>query len=549
MDDFRLLQFLDKFQALFRKLGIDYAAMRAILQLKLTMDGRRMPAIFNGGKQKKEGNQFYKSLWVYLLYGLLLQMPFLFLGDNYMFGLGIMFSVLLFFLMSSMVSDFSSVLLDVRDKNNLLARPINKKTLNTAKVIHIGYYITLLTLSFVAVPVIVSVFVQGIFFAIIFIIEVMLIALLSLTFTALAYYVILRFFSGEKLKDMISYVQIALAIFIMVGYQFFGRVFEITNLDLTYTFKWWHIILPPLWYGAPFELLLNQNNARPIILLSILAILMPILALSIYIRSMPGFESSLTKLQTDSIRKRKRKSMWTELWAKVLCSSPIERTLFGFSSMMITKERELKIKLYPLLAFSLLIPIIFFFNNFRFNSLEEIKLGSGYLQIYFALLMIPTVVHMLQYSAAYKAIWILQVAPIANRQLFYSATLKAFLVKYFLPIYFLLCVFFIWVYGWDILFDLVIVLLAAICTTVLTYKILNGGVYPFSESPQSIENTGTIKTLTTMAVIGVFAFIHLKLGEVPYGKLALTVVLLIAIPTIWRLVFLKSKRKGAVVRG
>ena len=71
MDDFTSLRVLDRFKWIFQKLHIDYEMMRKILQLKLTMDGRRMPTVFNGSKVKKEGNQFLKSLWMYGLYGVI----------------------------------------------------------------------------------------------------------------------------------------------------------------------------------------------------------------------------------------------------------------------------------------------------------------------------------------------------------------------------------------------------------------------------------------------------------------------------------------------
>lgn len=38
--------------------------------------------------------------------------------------------------------------------------------------------------------------------------------------TALIYLFILRFFNGEKVKDIINFVQIALTIVMTIGYQF-----------------------------------------------------------------------------------------------------------------------------------------------------------------------------------------------------------------------------------------------------------------------------------------------------------------------------------------
>lgn len=53
MNDFASLRVLDRFRKIFLKFDIDYDLMRRILQLKLTMDSRRLPPIFNGSKEKR----------------------------------------------------------------------------------------------------------------------------------------------------------------------------------------------------------------------------------------------------------------------------------------------------------------------------------------------------------------------------------------------------------------------------------------------------------------------------------------------------------------
>ena len=77
----------------------------------------------------------------------------------------------------------------------------------------------LLTGSFVLIPFIVSIVRHGIGFAVIFLVDVVLISCLVVVLTAFVYLFILRFFSGEKLKDMINYVQIILSLAVMIGYQ------------------------------------------------------------------------------------------------------------------------------------------------------------------------------------------------------------------------------------------------------------------------------------------------------------------------------------------
>ena len=146
MKEFRTLLFLDWFQGLFTRLGFDYRLLRRILQVKLTMDQRRVPTIFQqqGRKKGKDENRFIKSLWVYALFGLFV-IPFIVMGDQYIFQMSITFTVLIFIVMTSMISDFSVVILDIRDHTILFTKPVERKTISLAKTLHVFIYLFFLT--------------------------------------------------------------------------------------------------------------------------------------------------------------------------------------------------------------------------------------------------------------------------------------------------------------------------------------------------------------------------------------------------------------------
>ena len=115
MKDFVALKFLDRFKGLFEKMGIDYNVMRRIVQIKLIMDGRRVPTIINSSSKRKktEGdsdkNLFKTSLIIYFFIGLVF-LPFILMGKNYIFQMSFVFGFLIFLLMTTLISDFSSVL-------------------------------------------------------------------------------------------------------------------------------------------------------------------------------------------------------------------------------------------------------------------------------------------------------------------------------------------------------------------------------------------------------------------------------------------------------
>ena len=541
MRKFQTLKFLGLFKGIFERFGVDYRAMEKILMIKLTMDERRVPTIFNDTKKKKEGNQFLKSLWIYGLYGLIL-LPFILLGDNYIFQMSIVFGMTMFILMTSMISDFSSVLLDVRDKNILHTKPINGRTISAAKIVHVMIYMTFITGAFVTIPLIAGLFHHGFGFTVLFFIELLLVMLFIIVLTAMFYLFVLRFFDGERLKDMINYVQILLSVGVLVGYQILIRSFDIINFDMVFMFSWWHLFIPPLWFGATFDLALHGNYVFPVILLSVFAVVIPIISIYTYSKLMPSFERNLEKLLSDTGRVRNKKKWWDNFWVRVACRSREERMFFRFSTLMMQQEREFKLKAYPAIGMSLVFPFIFIFNELRERTLADISTGKLYLFIYFCNIMIPMVVHMLRYSGNYKGSWLLKAAPIENEADAYSGALKAFLVKLYAPAFFLVGIAFMFIFTGRIIPDLFVVFLGGVLQTLITFKLMNNETYPFSKSFEFAQDDAGIKIIIPTLITGIFALVHIISLNMSYGIYVYMVVLLISIYVGWRVIFPMRRR-------
>ena len=547
MRNFQSLKFLALFKNMFIKFGIDYEAMQKILCVKLTMDERRVPTIFNDARKRKDGNQFLKSLWIYGLYGIML-IPFIVLGDNYIFQMSIVFGMIMFILMTSMISDFSTVLLDVRDKNILQTKPISGKTIGAAKIVHVMIYMTFITGAFVTIPVLVSLFSHGVIFMLIFLAGLLFTMLFVVVLTSLLYLFVLRFFDGERLKDIINYVQILLSVGVIVGYQILIRSFEFVDLNMTYIFSWWHLFIPPIWYGAPFELLLAHNFTNYMIGFVVLAVCIPLIAFYCYARLMPSFERNLEKLMSDTRKRKKKSNRLDELWARITCRRNEERVFFRFAALMMKQEREFKLKVYPALGMSIIFPFIFIFNELRDRTLADIGTGNSFLFIYFCNLMIPNVVLMLRYSGNYKGSWLFKAAPIYQISSAYSGALKALLVKLYVPVLFLLSCVFTWIFSVRILPDLVVVLLAGIGQTLVTYKLVNDEEYPFSKSFEFTQEAGGAKMLLLSLVTGVFVVGHLIANVFEYGIYVYLVLLLAVVLIGWQMVF-PSKGSIEFARG
>ena len=543
MEDFKTLKLLDKTRFLFTKLGVDYPVMRQILHIKLLMDERKVPTFMNQAATKKDEDKKYgyiKSLWIYTLMGLLL-IPFMGFGDNYLFQMSITYAIYIFIIMTTLISEFSSVLLDVRDISILSSKPITEKTVNAAKFMHILIYLTYLTIAFTAIPLIVALVNQGVLFFLLTVVEIVLINIFVVVLTAILYIAILRFFDGEKLKDLINYVQIGLTLGLMIGYQVLIRSFELVDFNMVLEFHWWNIVLIPMWFAAPYELLLNGNQTLLPIVFSIFSIVIPLVSIWLYMKLIPTFERNLQKLLNTSKSKKEKKNWLKAFLLKLVCYTNEERAFYRFSSLMMKQEREFKLKVYPSLGFAIVIPFIFMFNN---AGMEEVDYSTsrGYLVFYFSMLVIPSAVLMLGCSAKYKAAWIYQIFPLKDYTDLKKGSLKAFLVKLYLPLYVVLSIIFCIIYGTRIIPDLLAILVASCVYTVICY-IAYGSNIPFTKPFNEINEGQSWKVFVLMFLLAFMAGVHYFVAKnVEYGSTIYLMVLLVINFTVWKIVFRRVKR-------
>lgn len=538
MKDFRTLKLLDKLEKLFTSFGVDYKIMRKILQIKLTMDSRRVPTIFSQNAKKKgkeNSNQYISSLWIYVLFGLFLVI-FVLMEENYLFQMSLFYGIFTFIIMTSMISDFSSVLLDIRDRNILFPKPVDRRTISTAKMVHVMIYLSFLTIALVGLPLIIGLIKNGILFFLVSLMNVILLNLLVVGLTALLYLFILRFFDGEKLKDIINYVQIGLSLAMMVGYQLLVRSFELIDLTISLDPQWWHVLIFPMWYGAMMEMVMNGVYQPFYLLFSALGVLVPLLSIWLYVKFNPTFEQSLQKLVYQGKAKVKKRSKLKQWILSVICRSHEEKTFFKFASLMMKNERDFKLKVYPSLGFSVVIPFIFIFSGFE-NDLDSLASSKSYLSIYFSLIIIPTIMLLLKYSGKYKGAWIYGVAPIDGLKPLFSGTIKAFLFNLYLPVYLLLSVLFIALFGVRILPDLVVVFINSCLYAVICFMFIKQAL-PFSESFDDSNQTGNgLLIFALMLFAGLFASIHFISTLVSYGIYVYLVVVLLCFVLIWRKAF------------
>ncbi|HID0816946.1 ABC transporter permease [Clostridium botulinum] len=547
MEDFKILKFVDKFKFIYEKLGVNYASMRTILKLKLLMDNRRVPTIYKDKENDNKKNTFKKSLLLYGLMGVFLAV-FIFIPSPMVVKMSINIGAIMFLIMSTMIADFSSVLLDIRDKNILNTKPLDPKTINAAKTTHILIYITSIS-GAIAGPTLIGGLIKYKFkFFIIFFFQIILISFFTMFFTAILYYFILKIFDEEKLKDIINYFQIVLSVVLALGYQIIPRVFDFTGVNVNFKIKWWSYLVPPVWFGAPYSLIIEHNNGREYVLLSIMCVAIPIIIFGIYYKFIvPYFEENLQKLDSSIGKKgslEEAKGIRNKRYTSIFCRDKIENVFFRFSRNMISTERKLKLKLYPTLAFAVIFPFLMLIGSFsKYESISqafnEFSKGNYYFSLYLSVLMLVASIELLSQSEKYKGSWIYIVLPIDNPGKIQKGALKGFIFRYIFPVFLSVCIIFLIICGLRILPDIIVMFFSMLISIVAVQSLYKKEL-PFYKDFQS-NGEGSITTfLVYGGLTGIFFGLHKLIRSLIKYSFSIYIyigVLIIINMILWKKIF------------
>jgi len=539
MKEFYILNILDLFKGIYKRFGINYEIMRLIIQSKLVIDSRRIPNTVNSDREVKDKNYFYKSLIVYAITGLCTA-PLIVMDINPIIKMSLYFSFFMIMILSVFISDFSSVILDINDKDIIATKGVDNKTLNAAKITHIFIYISLLSLAICGGGFIASIR-YGVKFLLLFLVSILFIDILMIIVTAIMYFVILKLFSGEKLKDMLNAFQILFLLVITIGYQFVGRAFTFVDLKFIYEPKLWNILIPPMWFGANFNLITGTEVNIIIKIMSILSIVIPIVSIIIYIKLVPSFEYNLQKLSDNTYKNTKTKESMSFKISKILCKNQEEKIFFDFVHSMLSKDRDFKTKIYPSLAIGAFMPFVMMLSTYDgegiVNYIISMRESSYYFMAYLCVLISQSIITTIKFSNQYEAAWIYDILPIKDKKNIYSGMFKSSIYKLILPIFIAMSIGFIIIFGGNVIIHLAVVFASIIITSMITFK-FNEKELPFSSDYRNANSASNIVIVfKSMLVVGILAGIHFLVSKSMLFTCIYLIALLLFIKLIWNKVF------------
>jgi ABC-2 type transport system permease protein len=140
------LRLARSFDPMLEKLGVNTNQLHEILRIKLIMDNRRPRTLF---AKKRSNTSNVSNPWLVSFFTLLMGFfigLILFFAKTPLAGHAFYFSIFMILMCFTLVSDFSTVLIDTRDQFILLPRPVNDRTIAVSRIMHITVYVLRLAL-------------------------------------------------------------------------------------------------------------------------------------------------------------------------------------------------------------------------------------------------------------------------------------------------------------------------------------------------------------------------------------------------------------------
>ncbi|MDE3281640.1 ABC transporter permease [Lacticaseibacillus parahuelsenbergensis] len=497
---------LTRLRPTLEKRGIQFDQLRLILASKSLLASREssgLGSMFNNNKRRTGSRLRTTFLWNTLfgaVLGLLLLIPTSIVTTFTMF-----MTVQLLTSFLAILTSYSSLILDPRDRTVFAARGVNDRTLSFARLLNICFYLGMTLLAMGGPGIVISGFHYGPIVAIGGFIALIFSGVLSLMLALFVYLLILRFFDGERLRNMLNLVQILLMIGIYVGGQLpnlLPQSMSIFGASISDQFSWLFIPAFPAWFAGLPMLFAGQVTALSLMLAS-LSVVIPIAMTLTFLHFSGVFEVYLEKLNQGNARPRKL-GWWFRGLSALMTRPGEERTYFTLGWRILGSERDYKLRVYPQLAYGLVLPLVFIGNELREMSFKSASHFIAYAGIGVVVALAPALVN-LRFSSQPQAMAIFQYVPFKTHGLLLRGVVKAMFARLFLLPLVLITVITTAIGGFD-------ALVAGIAIIILTYGItlimgwpLVGGQFPFASIYSTNANFRGGSTGVISIIVGAIA--------------------------------------------
>lgn len=522
----RWLKFFDLFKGFLTRVGVDYPQFRLIVGYKLYMDAvdPSFMSTLDNGRRRAGKNAFFRGLWVYALVSLILIMFMGMYPKNAVMSLGTALLFYTFMYMTVLVQAFSGSLLDVRDVGILETRGVSEKTRSAAQTAHILVYVLSLFLAMMTAPIVASFFFMGIPAGVIFLISSVVLMLVNYVVSIGLYAVVLHFFRGERLKNILSMIQIIIIVLSVFMYQLPNIMTQLSargglgNLNQATPFAWYMALFYPFWFTGPNAWLQTQQfNAGGILTILMLAAM--VISYFVYAPAMRRLTNNLSKL-SESGEEPVHSGIFFRAMRRLVPQDKDQRTFFTLSWRMMQADGDYKMRVYPQMAIGIVMIIVVLVPTIS-NSGKQADILSVIQNNFvwsvaplFCTIGIVTAIYFLRFSKNPSAMKLFATIPAFNKSVLYREAVRTVFVRLAAPLIIivgLLTLFFL--PPWKVLANILVGLGLGLLITIINGALMQGTA-PYSTVFQAGQvnsgaTLGGVLIAMVVATIGGFAIVFL----------------------------------------
>lgn len=514
---------------IYRKMGVNTAHLHNVLDMKLMLDDRRPNSMLRKNSNAEDQVDRPWLAWFLMAFmGLIFIIPIITINDPTT-ALTAYYGMLMFFLAATLISDFTSVLIDVRDNAIILPRPISDRTFLLSRLLHIIVYIAKLIIPMTIAGLVTIGVRYGIGAIVMNILLLPFLVIFTIFLVNAAYLVILKISTPEKFKSIITGFQVGFAILIYAGYQVLPRLMDRANLEgYTLPEKWWTLLIPPAWFANAFSAMWRLHGSALQWFAASLAVIIPIGSLWLIIRVFaPSFNRKLgliagsgSESSTPVASVGIRKKHWSASLAKLVTSSNVEGMGFSFTWNLSSRLRDFKLKTYPSLGYMVVLGVIFLMprkNVSLEQALDNIYQSRGIMLslIYFTGLFMLQAISYARFTEKESAAWIFHAQPIEKPGEIILGSSKAILIKFYAPFVVIITIVLVFLMGWKVLPDVILGVANMLCMAFANI-LLVGKYFPFSRPIADQQKGGNmVNNLVIVFLLGFVVLLHYLLKFTP----------------------------------
>lgn len=432
--------------------GIDARQLKTLVGVYLKQDLRGGKAFMQFGAREyvRSNLALLAIVGMYLFFGFILG-TIVFTADLDVFHYSVFILTFTIFVVAlAIVSESGNVIFNETEADVLGHLPIGPRTYFAAKVLNLFLFTLVLAASANLFPAIMGIWAVGsnAFFIPAHALSASLVALFATAIVVTSYGLLMRYVSKDRFDNIVTYSQVTMVLFFMFGFQILPRMLGDENISFAPGFHWYYLLYPPAWFSGISLLLIGsfEPSSLALALLAVLSLMtLGWVALRKVATGYSSFVSQLAYREGEAKAGRKQDARISAAHPRgergllravkaVFLPAPAERAVFELVSIYLRRNREIKVRLYPSLAYFIFFPLLAIFTEGLPDPFADESLGGyslmGAVMICFVSL---TAVEGLIFSEHFPAAYIYRVAPIKNLGDLHGGFRKAVMLWVALP--------------------------------------------------------------------------------------------------------------------